>query len=226
MRDKLFTVGFMIALAAVFTTGVSGVHLATRERIALNNKLKQRRVVMDVLGVEVPPDADLKAIDSLYDKHVQQTGIFLDLEERRRPVFQGVTADGQVTGYAFEIGGRGFWDAIRGYLAVSPDLKTIQGIAFFEQSETPGLGAEIEKPWFREQFAGKAIPAEADAKGRLIRFMPPGAVQPLGSELGPHDVDAITGATGTSRAVEVFLNRDLRRFLDLMPAEPSRDEGS
>ena len=220
MRDKLFTVGFMIALAAVFTAGVSGVHLATSERIALNTKLKQRRVVMDVLGVEVPPDAGLKAIDSLYDERVRETGLLLDPEERRRPVFQGVTADGQVTGYAFEIGGRGFWDAIRGYLAVSPDLKTIQGIAFFDQNETPGLGAEIEKPWFREQFAGKAIPAEADAKGRLIRLMPPG------SELGPHEVDAVTGATGTSRAVEVFLNRDLRLFLNLMQAEPSRGEGS
>ncbi|MDP6107997.1 MAG: FMN-binding protein [Candidatus Brocadiia bacterium] len=215
MKDKLFTVGFMIALAAVFTTGVSGVHLATRERIALNKKLKERRVVMQVLAVEVPPGAGLKEIDNLYDERIRETGLFLDPEERKRPVFRSVTADGQVTGYAFEIGGRGFWDAIRGYLAVSPNLKTIQGIAFFEQSETPGLGAEIEKSWFREQFTGKAIPAEADAKGRLIRFMPPG------SELGPHEVDAVTGATGTSRAVELFLNRDLRLFLDLVPSEPS-----
>ncbi len=78
-------------------------------------------------------------------------------EGKRFPILAGYDADGKLLGYAFEISGEGFWDVISGYLAVSPDRRTILGIAFYRQSETPGLGAEITKPWFEEQFKDKPI---------------------------------------------------------------------
>jgi len=40
-----------------------------------------------------------------------------------------------------------------------------------------------------------------------------------GPKKGPNELDAITGATGTSRGIETFLNEELERFLrELWPS--------
>lgn len=60
-------------------------------------------------------------------------------------------------GYVIPINGYGLWDAIYGYLAVMPDGNTIIGISWYDQKETPGLGANIsEEPW-QSNFPGKVI---------------------------------------------------------------------
>jgi len=53
--------------------------------------------------------------------------------------------------------GQGFWARIRGIVGIAADRKTVTGITFYEQSETPGLGAEIVRPAFRNQFKGKLL---------------------------------------------------------------------
>jgi Na+-transporting NADH:ubiquinone oxidoreductase subunit C len=213
MKEKAFIMLFMVIIAAAFTAAVSTVHFVTRERVELNQKLKRRRFVLHVLKVEVPATASLKEIDRLYQERVRETGLYMDAGSKERPILEGLSETGEPAAYVIETSGRGFWDLVRGYAAINVDLRTIRGIAFFQQNETPGLGAEIGKAWFTQQFDGKAIPAEPDAEGLFIRLRPPG------SELGPHDVDAITGATGTSTAVEAFLNRDIGRLLEIMKTQ-------
>lgn len=95
---------------------------------------------------------------------------------------------------AFQVSGMGFWAPIHAVVAVDADGKTIRGIRFFRHGETPGLGGRISEPWFMEQFEGKRL----DAPVRVV--MP-------GGDKGPNDVDAITGATETSRKVEQLVNR-------------------
>jgi hypothetical protein len=48
---------------------------------------------------------------------------------------------------------------------------------------------------------------------------------PEGSGKAPNEFDAITGATGTSRAVETFLNRDLEHFLKELWTSLKRERG-
>ncbi len=207
MNEKVYTVLFMAVIAAVFTAGVSGVDLLSRKRVQLNRKLARQRVVMRVLGIKTPQDATLEQVSATYDRQVKDTGMAYEQEGKKYPILAGYDADGKLLGYAFEISGEGFWDVIRGYLAVSPDHKKILGIAFYQQSETPGLGAEITKPWFEEQFRDKPIPPDmAEGQGKIRLAVP-------GTEKAEYDVDAITGATQTSRHVEVFLNEDLRAAL-------------
>ncbi len=207
MRDKLYTLLFMIAVSAVFTGLVSGVHVLSRERVRLNEDLAEDRVIMQVLGVAVPEDAELRQVAALYEERVRETDHSLP---GGGAIYEGRSADGELTGYAFEIAGRGFWDVVKGYMAVSPDLNSVIGIAFHQQSETPGLGAEITKPWFAAQFDRLPIPAAPDADGRYIRLVRPGDPR------GASDVDGVTGATGTSAGVEGFLNEDLHGFLGVM----------
>ncbi len=60
-------------------------------------------------------------------------------------------------GYVIPVNGYGLWDAIYGYIAIAPDADTVIGISWYDQKETPGLGANItEAPW-QDLFPGKKI---------------------------------------------------------------------
>ena len=65
--------------------------------------------------------------------------------------------DAQPIGYVIPVNGFGLWDAIYGYLAVKPDGETVIGISWYEQKETPGLGANITEGSWQEEFFGKKI---------------------------------------------------------------------
>ncbi len=210
MKEHVFTVCYMTVVAAFFTTCVAVVHSTTRERVQLNRRVAERRVVMRVLNIDTPTDASLKQFTNLYEQRIHKTDIRIQTQARRVPVLAAMTADGKLIGYAFKVQGRGFWDTIKGYMAVSPDLNTIRGLAFYEQSETPGLGAEITEPWFEKQFRNKPIPDETGPDGQLIRLVR------TGKEKRSGDVDAITGATQTSKRVERIIDTTLKNFLATM----------
>jgi Na+-transporting NADH:ubiquinone oxidoreductase subunit C len=192
------------------------VNLLSRERVRLNQELARRRVIMKVLGIQVPPDATLKEVAALYEERVEQTDVRMPPGREEDTVLEGYDEREQLIGYVFHTSGSGFWAPIKGYVAVSPELDRILGLAFYQQSETPGLGAEITKPWFQEQFRDRKLPPQPPREGKLIGLVREGA------EKGPYDVDAITGATQTSKAVEELFNEDLRNFLHAMKEQEAR----
>jgi len=119
------------------------------------------------------------------------------LEERHLPVFVGMKDDGRKI--IVPLHGKGLWGPIYGYLAMEQDRKTIYGVNFGHDKETPGLGAEISESWFQEPFAGKTI---FDETGRFTSI----EVERGGAEPGdPHAVDAISGGTITSKGLEAML---------------------
>jgi len=115
-------------------------------------------------------------------------------------------ADATLPVYVFNNGisvipvyGAGLWGPVWGYVAFEADLETISGAYFDHSGETPGLGGKIkDDPAFRAQFVGKkAIFGE----GNPFNIVKGGA--PAGMENG---IDAITGATMTSKGVEEAIN--------------------
>ena len=83
--------------------------------------------------------------------------------------------------------------------AFQPDCHTIAGAFFDHESETPGLGAKIkDEPWFREKFAGKTVEWGDTPAFRLEKN-----AEAAG---GTNAVDAITGATMTSKGLNEALN--------------------
>ena len=208
MRDKLFTVFYMAAISAFFTACVAIVYSATRERVQFNRRIAERRVVMRVLEFDFPKSNE--EFSRLYENRIKRTDIRIRTQAKEVRVLKGFDENGELIGYVFPLIGRGFWDQIKGYMAVKPDLGTIQGLAFYEQSETPGLGAEITEPWFEKNFRDKKIPDRAGPEGRMISLVREGR------EKGSGDVDAITGATQTSKAVEKIINTTLKSFLKTM----------
>ena len=104
------------------------------------------------------------------------------------------------------ISGKGLWSTLYGYFALDTDLNTSKGITFYKHKETPGLGGEVEKNWFQNNFIGKKI---LDVKGNFVSI----AVLKGKSNDNIHGVDGISGATITSRGVTTFLKNDLQRYL-------------
>ena len=96
--------------------------------------------------------------------------------------------------------GAGLWGPIWGYIAVNED-KTIRGVYFDHESETPGLGAKIkDEPSFRAEFEGKSVIYSEDAPAFSIV---------KGGASVDNAVDAITGATmtcnGLNAAIQTWL---------------------
>lgn len=123
-------------------------------------------------------------------------------QERQLPVFVAQLDNGE-TKYILPLYGAGLWGPIWGYIAVDADGNTIYGSYFAHQGETPGLGAEIEKPDFQTQFQGKHLFVEGEMK--------PVAVMKVGQKPlnGAEYVDAISGGTITSKGVQDMIENSL-----------------
>ncbi len=120
-----------------------------------------------------------------------------DQEERNYPVF--VYEENGERKLVVPVRGKGLWGPIWGYVALGSDLNTIAGAVFDHKGETPGLGAEINTEWFQEPFIGKTI---FDENGKFVSIeVVKGGADPA----DPHGVDAISGGTITSKALEEML---------------------
>jgi Na+-transporting NADH:ubiquinone oxidoreductase subunit C len=115
----------------------------------------------------------------------------------------------QAEAYVIPVNGMGLWDAIYGYLAVKPDGNHVMGATWYDQKETPGLGANMAEAAWQSQFPGKQIfQAGADEKIN-VKTAPIGIVVVKGkvSEVlgnapkSKSAVDGMTGATLTGNGI-------------------------
>ncbi|MDH7945106.1 Na(+)-translocating NADH-quinone reductase subunit C [Pseudohongiella sp. SYSU M77423] len=91
------------------------------------------------------------------------------------------------------VSGYGLWGIMYGYLALESDGNTIRGIGFYDHQETPGLGGEISNPRWQAQWPGKEVYGDdGDVAFQVVK----------GGGSGESQVDALSGATLTSRGVE------------------------
>jgi len=111
--------------------------------------------------------------------------------------------DGRIHLLILPVHGSGYQSTLYGYLALDGDLDTIRALTFYEQGETPGLGAQVTDPAWLAQWPGKRI---RDESGRIRVRVASGTVDPSDPE-AVYEVDAISGATMTSESVS-----DLLRF--------------
>ena len=98
------------------------------------------------------------------------------------------------------------WSTLYGYFAIEPDGMTAKGITFYAHKETPGLGGEVDKSWFQNNFVGKRF---IDDKGNLVGIK---VVKGKADVNSDYEVDGISGATITSKGLETFLVDDLRKY--------------
>ena len=120
------------------------------------------------------------------------------VEKRKLPVFKCRLDDGSIK-YIVPVYGAGLWGPIWGYVAVDDNGTDVYGAYFSHEGETPGLGAEIAKPAFQDQFKGKKL--YKDGEFKPISVLKKGKP----AENGEDYVDAVTGGTITSTGVNNML---------------------
>jgi Na+-transporting NADH:ubiquinone oxidoreductase subunit C len=197
MRDKWwFPVGYMFVMTAFFSSIVIGFSQFTSDRVEANEYFAFEKAVLAVLpGLS---DTDEGRVQ-LHRKFVERVGEPNEQSGGACTLKEG----GHIIAYALPISGQGFWAPIKGVIGIKADHRTITGIAFYEQNETPGLGAQITKIAFTSQFQGKVV----SSVGKPLNIKRPSDV------LGKSDVHAVTGATQTSARLENIINDALKNWL-------------
>ena len=102
---------------------------------------------------------------------------------------------GKLTSVVLPIVGMGLWDIMYGYVGLEADLNTVKSVVYYELKETPGLGAEVMNPKWKALWKGKQM---FDSSNKVAIKIVKGGAQP--GDI--HGVDALSGATLTSRGVE------------------------
>ncbi len=108
-----------------------------------------------------------------------------------------VRREGQPGLVVLPVHGYGLWSVMYGVLAMAEDGRTIEGITFYQQAETAGLGTEIENPRWQAQWKGKlALDEQGQVRFELIK----GGVDADDPDAQYH-VDGLSGATLTADGV-------------------------
>ncbi|MEK6563901.1 MAG: FMN-binding protein [Candidatus Omnitrophota bacterium] len=191
MKSALRILIFVVAMGTVSGGLLFGINSLTAKRIAQNEELKLKSAVLDVLEVPYRPENLLE----LFDQNVK-------ILEKGDSLFY-TSVDGTT---AFKFKGPGLWGTIEGILSINPDLKTIRVLRILYQEETPGLGGRIAEPEYLQGFRSKT-------------FIPKISFVPSGADKAANEVDAITGATGSSKALEKLLNETIKKRLDVLRSE-------
>ena len=223
-NSNVYTVIYSIVLVAVVGVVLSVVYQALRPKQLENIADDTRRQIL--ASARLTPEKG-ESISELFNQHIVSSYIVdaggnridnsqnpfdvnMALEvkkpaiERLLPVFECFTPDGLK--FIVPVYGAGLWGPIWGYVAFDSNGNTIYGAYFAHQGETPGLGAEIEKPAFSRQFDGKNI---FSANGEFTSI----AVVKKGKEpQGKAWVHAVSGGTITSQGVQKMLFDSLEPY--------------
>lgn len=135
--------------------------------------------------------------------------------------FAGYDASGKLLGVVVEARERGYADLILSLYAYSPETEAIVGHKVLEMKETPGLGDKINSdPEFLANF--RNLDAKLDsARKKLLHAIT--AVK-HGTKKNAWEIDAISGATISSRAVGRALDRSVQQMAPVIARNLARIE--
>lgn len=97
------------------------------------------------------------------------------------------------------VSGKGAKSMMHAFLSLGLDGRTVNNLYYYQQRETPFLGARVKDENWRQQWPGKKV---ADDNGTPVLKI----VQEKSGKNDEYTVDGISGATLTSKGVEKSIN--------------------
>jgi len=202
LDSNIYPVLFMLIITIVFVGVLSILYRSTEKGIETYKKQTYQMQILtlfaDTLSATTGTDkaalADLTKLNDNFKQFITEkqlpkaTGAAVN-----RKYYVATSDKGIALGYCFDVTGSGLWGTMRGLIAVTPDFNKIINFIIYDQMETPGLGARVEEPWFKAQFAGKTL---INAKTISDFILVPEEAQPADLQ-----IKQITGATITSSSV-------------------------
>jgi Na+-transporting NADH:ubiquinone oxidoreductase subunit C len=205
-------VALLLSLAAMQLKPFQDKNIEVEKKQNILASIRIKSTVKDAVDLYAKYITDSYVINNKGEK---QEGIAFNVDlkkelgkpatERILPVFIG-TLDDQTNAYVMPLRGKGLWGPIWGYISFKPDMNTVYGVIFDHQGETPGLGAEISTEWFQKPFFGKTIFKDS------THFVSVKVIKGGAPKDDPHAVDAISGGTITSKALEAMLDSCLVQY--------------
>ncbi len=220
-----YTIGYAAIMVIIVAFLLAFVSSSLKDRQVENVKLDTKKQILSALNVTEGDVAEN------YNSMVKDFVLNSDgtLSEQSDADFQTSYADTtklhvfecNINGekkYVFPVRGAGLWGPIWGYVALNDDKNTVYGTYFGHEGETPGLGAEITKPFFSEQFKGKTVSKDGDV---VLSVVKNGKVTDSTCE-----VDGISGGTITSKGVDLMLKTCLKRYSSFLSSAAATDANS
>lgn len=209
------TVLFMVVIAALYGAGVTGLYLSSEKTVQQNKRFLEQRALVQLFGLGDTKKLSKKEIAALVEAQIDRSETLTDPQTGNKIQLLKAyksAAQNQLIAYGFPFSGIGFWAEINGYIAVDASLQKTVGLKVISQSETPGLGARIEEPFFVQPFKD-GLDISKPAPGKSYIYMGTSGSKPdPGTPQYERTFDAITGATQTSLAMERMLNAAVAQF--------------
>lgn len=200
MLQAMVGIGILCALLIVLT------YEGTFNRIEQNKAEALEQAIFKVL----PGTATTQAFQ--LDEQ-QQFRVLSSDEKSDQVVYAGYNEQGELTGVAIEASGQGYADILRILYGYDPAQEAVVGFYVLESKETPGLGDKIEKDAnFLANFEALDV-ALNDTKDALVNKVTP---VKSGTKENPWEVDAITGATISSRAIGDIMSESTAYWVPLI----------
>ncbi|MCA8984081.1 MAG: Na(+)-translocating NADH-quinone reductase subunit C [Planctomycetaceae bacterium] len=160
---------------------------ATSDKVKLDT-FNLKKVSKDpATSVEIPADKNLAGIN----RREEIARVFLIKKD-----------DGSLDQIILPVRGKGLWSTMYGLLSLDSDAKTVRGLTFYEDGETPGLGGEINNPKWKATWSNPECPKVLfNEQGNVDIAFFKGAVS-CDADDAAHRFEALAGATITTRGVE------------------------
>ncbi len=187
-----------LALAGLISgAAIIGIYEVTLPTITINKARELREAVFKV----VPGVTQMQQLVYRDGELISTT----EIEKDEQPVYGGYDDEDIFVGYAIPAAGPGFQDTIGLLYGFKPDRQLVTGMEVLESRETPGLGDKIYKD------------ADFVANFKELLVEPEILVVKKGKKSRPNEVDAITGATISSKAVVRIINETHAEWSQWLP---------
>ena len=220
----IFIFSSVMVIAVAILLAMAATLLQPRQ--LKNLEIDKKKSMLEAIGI-----SSVRATtESLYDKYINESYVLNSkgekvdgtdaftivlkdeqkkpLEKQLLPLFIAVLDNGEKV-IIIPVEGKGLWGPIWGYISIKSDMSTIYGATFDHKGETPGLGAEINQTSFESMFKNKKL-YEGD------KFVSIGVIKGGVSDDNPHNVDAISGGTITSKGLEKTIRECLFKYNDYL----------
>jgi Na+-transporting NADH:ubiquinone oxidoreductase subunit C len=238
MYSNNYTLGFVFIVTIVLGTMLSFTKDSVKSLQDQNLKADVQKTILRSLNFEENLLESNESIEQTFKNYIDAKCVNVEGEivecnieevdieknEETLPIYIRMNNE-KIEGIALPIAGKGLWSTIFGYIALNPDTDSVLGIQFYKHGETPGLGGEVEKKWFTDNFVNHPIKESngeityvpkkiRNENGKIISIsvIKGGVDYSKSNKSAIHQVDGISGATVTADGVSDFLLEDLLRY--------------
>ena len=238
MYSNNYTLGFVFIVTLVLGTMLSFTKDSVKSLQDQNLKADVQKTILRSLNFEENLLESNESIEQTFKNYIDAKCVNVEGEivecnieevdieknEETLPIYIRMNNE-KIEGIALPIAGKGLWSTIFGYIALNPDTDSVLGIQFYKHGETPGLGGEVEKKWFTDNFINHPIEESngeityvpkkiRNENGKIISIsvIKGGVDYSKSNKSAIHQVDGISGATVTADGVSDFLLEDLLRY--------------